>query len=51
MTYTIWSNGGKHEWIIRDGETIVARSGMIYNSRAAAKRAMLKSDAYEVINR
>lgn len=51
MTYTIWSNGGKHEWIIRDGETIIARSGLIYNSRRAAKAAMLKSDAYKVLAR
>lgn len=43
MTYTLWSNGGKHEWIIRDGENIVARSGLIFNNRAAAKRAMLKA--------
>jgi len=42
MTYTIWSNGGKYEWIIRAGETIVSRSGMIFNSYSAAKRAMLK---------
>ena len=41
MTYTIWSNGGKFEWIIREGETIVKRSGMIFNDRTAAKRALL----------
>lgn len=43
MTYTIWGNGGKFEWIIRQDETIVARSGLVFNSRAAAKRAMLKA--------
>jgi hypothetical protein len=43
MTYTIWSNAGKFEWIIRDGESIVKRSGLIFNNRAAAKRAMLKA--------
>lgn len=43
MTYTIWSNGGKHEWIIRKGENIVARSGLIFNNRGAAKRAMVKA--------
>lgn len=43
MTYTIWSNGGKFEWLLRDGEEIVKRSGLIYNSRGAAKRAMLKA--------
>lgn len=47
MTYTIWSNGGKHEWILRDGEIIVARSGMVFNSRAAAKRALIKASAEE----
>ncbi len=40
MTYTIWSNAGKFEWIVRNGEDIVSRSGLIYNSRAAAKKAM-----------
>jgi hypothetical protein len=43
MTYTIWSNCGKFEWIIRDGETIVKRSGLIFNSHSAAKRDMLKN--------
>lgn len=41
MTYTIWGNGGKFEWIIRDGEIITKRSGMIFNSRAAAKHDMM----------
>lgn len=43
MTYTIWSNSGKFEYIVRDGENIVTRSGMIFNNRAAAKRAMIKA--------
>lgn len=43
MAYTIWSNGGKFEWIIRDGEKIVKRSGLVFNSRAAAKREMVKA--------
>lgn len=43
MTYTIWSNGGRFEWIIREGEEIVKRSGMIFTNRAAAKRAMMKA--------
>jgi hypothetical protein len=43
MTYTIWSNCGKYEWLIRDGETIIARSGQVFNSYAKAKRAMVKA--------
>jgi len=43
MTYTIWGNGGRYEWLIRDGENIVARSGQIFTSYAKAKRAMLKA--------
>ena len=42
MTYTIWSNDGKFEWLLRDGENIVERSGLIFTSYAAAKRAMRK---------
>lgn len=42
MTYTIWKNGGKHEWILRRDETIIARSGLIFNSYSAASRAMRK---------
>jgi hypothetical protein len=42
-TYTIWGNGGKYEWIIRDGEQITARSNPIFNSYGAAKRAMVKA--------
>lgn len=43
MTYTIWSNGGKFEWIIRNGENIVSRSGLIFNNHASAKRALMKA--------
>lgn len=43
MTFTIWSNGGKHEYIVYDGDKIVRRSGLIFNTRAAAKRAMMKA--------
>lgn len=43
MTYTIWSNAGKFEWIIRRGENIVLRSGLIHKNYSAAKRAMLKA--------
>ncbi len=42
-TYTIWKNGCKFEWIIRDGEQIVARSGLIHNSYATAKRKMISA--------
>jgi len=42
LTYTIWSNANRHEFIIRCGETIIRRSGLIYPTRAAAKRAMVK---------
>jgi hypothetical protein len=45
MTHTIWSNAGRYEWIVREGEAIVARSGLIYRSHAAAKRAMRKANA------
>lgn len=48
MTLTIWSNGGRHEFLIRNeaGE-IVVRSGLVYSNRAAAKRAAMK--AYEAL--
>jgi hypothetical protein len=46
MTYTIWSNGGRYEWILRrqvegleDGE-IVHRSGLVHRSRGVAFTAM-----------
>lgn len=40
MTYTIWSQAGKHEWIIREDGEIIKRSGLIFNSRSAAKTNM-----------
>lgn len=43
FSYTIWSNCGRYEWLIRRGETIVARSGQIFRNYASAKRAMLKA--------
>lgn len=42
MTYTIWSNAGRFEFIVREGERIIKRSGLIYTSRAKAKREMEK---------
>ena len=42
MTYTIWKNGGKFEWIVRKDESIIGRSGMIFNTYNSAKRAMMK---------
>lgn len=43
MTYTIWGNGGRFEYIVREDGEITLRSGMVFTSRAAAKRAMLKA--------
>jgi len=43
MTYTLWSNGGKHEWIVRDGENIVKRSGLVFRSRSAANTNLKKT--------
>lgn len=36
MTFQIWSNAGKFEWIIWVGDTILDRSGLIYNSHTGA---------------
>lgn len=41
-TYTIWSNARKFEWLVRDGEQISARSGLIFNSRNVALSALKK---------
>jgi hypothetical protein len=41
MTYTIWSNAGRYEWIIRDGDAIVARSGLIYPTRSRAQQKLI----------
>jgi hypothetical protein len=43
MTYTIWSNGRKFEYVIRNGEEIISRSGLVFNSRSAAYKALVKS--------
>jgi hypothetical protein len=41
LTYTIWSNAGRHEFIIRCGDTIIHRSGLIFTSRSRAKQKMI----------
>ena len=45
MSLTLWSNAGRHEFLIYVGDTLAARSGLIYPNRAAAKRAALKAAA------
>jgi hypothetical protein len=45
MTYTVWSNGGRHEYIARVDGQIVARSGMIYSSRKQAIAALMRDPA------
>ena len=40
MTYTIWSNGGRYEWLIYENENVVARSNLVFNSRSAALTAL-----------
>lgn len=40
MRYTIWSNGGKFEWVVFENEEIVKRSGLIYLTRREAKKAL-----------
>lgn len=42
MTCTFWSQAGRWEWIVRDGESIVGRSGLVHRSRGVAKTAMKK---------
>jgi len=42
MTFTIWSNAGKFEWIAMVGETVLDRSGLKYKSHTAAFRALLR---------
>lgn len=41
-TFTIWSNAGRYEWIIRSGDDIVERSGQVFTSRGKAKTALMK---------
>jgi hypothetical protein len=41
-TLTIWSNGGRHEGIIRQGDDIVYRTGLVHNSGAGARRAAIR---------
>lgn len=45
MRYTIWSNAGRFEFLLYDGDDLVTRSGLVFLNRAAAKRAMLKAAA------
>ena len=42
-SYTIWKNGSRYEWLIRHGEYITKRSGMIYSNYSTARREMLKA--------
>lgn len=41
-TFTIWSNAGRYEWIVREGDDIIERSGLVFRSRSAAKTNMFK---------
>lgn len=42
MTFTIWSNAGKFEWIAMIGDTVLDRSGLVFNSHKAAFRSLLR---------
>ena len=42
FSFTLWSNAGKHEWIVYNGDTVLNRSGLVFNNRAAAKRSLEK---------
>jgi hypothetical protein len=42
MTFTIWSNAGKFEWIMYCGDTVLDRSGLVFKSHNAAFRALLR---------
>lgn len=37
LRFTIWSNAGKHEWLVYDGDEVVDRSGLNFSSRAKAR--------------
>ena len=39
MSLTLWSNAGRHEFLLYCGDRLVARSGLVFPNRAAAKRA------------
>jgi hypothetical protein len=41
MTYTIWSQGRRYEWIAYEGERVVARSGLIFTSYARAMQKLI----------
>lgn len=45
MTYTIWSNGGRYEFLIYKGDDVVTRSGLVHPNHGSAKRACLKAAA------
>ncbi len=36
-TVTFWSSGGRHEWLLREGARVVARSGLVHRSRGACR--------------
>lgn len=36
VTTTVWSNAGRHEWIINKGDKLHKRSGLIHSTRAKA---------------
>ena len=42
MTMTIWKNGTKFEGIVREGDEIIFRTGLVCNSRAQAMREIKK---------
>jgi hypothetical protein len=46
MRATIWSNAGRHEWIIwaDNAEEIVRRSGLKFRSRSAALTDLRKQE-------
>lgn len=39
---TIWSSAGRWEWILADGETLVERTGLVFNTRGKAKANFLR---------
>lgn len=45
MTLTLWSNAGKHEFLLYRGDRLIARSGLVHPNRASAKRAALAKAA------
>ena len=37
LRYTIWSNGGRHEWIVYLDDEVVDRSGLVHANRSKAR--------------